>query len=328
MRFSFFILLLCCGLIVSCNSADPIFPREETLTMELMPLQGITNPVRVEVIHPFLILQNWKRTDSLFHIYDLTDYKLKSVFGVTGPGPDDFLVPELYRTQLPDIFIGDKNSIYRFEINNQGLSVFKDVRKISHFSGAANAAFINDSLYVVDPLYYEPSIYLLKLQDELPRKKRQYRDPAIRDYFVDPDRADVYANENRIVLCYQYKKQLDFMDIDLNLIKRVKFKFDRTRNFSNPHDYKYSYTTGYFGKRYFYALFVGTTGSECIDLSFRKAVLEVFDLDGNPVISYLLDGLLPFSFAVDEETFTFYGYRSDGEPDEDCLLMYQLKGLS
>ena len=118
------------------------------------------------------------------------------------------------------------------------------------------------------------------------------------------------------------------MDIDLNLIKRVKFKFDRTRNFKNPNDYKYSYTTGYFGKRYYYALFAGTIKNECLEPSFRKAVLEVFDLDGNPVIRYRLDGLCPLSFAIDEETFTLYGFRPDGEPDEDCLLMYQLKGLS
>ena len=54
--------------------------------------------------------------------------------------------------------------------------------------------------------------------------------------------------------------------------------------------------------------------------------LEVFDLDGNPVIRYRLEGLSPVHFVVDEETFTLYGEREDAAP-EDHLLVYRLKGL-
>ena len=55
-------------LMVACSSSEPHFPFEETLTQELMPLQGITNPFVVEVKHPFLIVENMQRTDSLFHL--------------------------------------------------------------------------------------------------------------------------------------------------------------------------------------------------------------------------------------------------------------------
>ena len=40
MRSQYYILLLCCGLFVACNSApdESKFPFEETVTQELMPL--------------------------------------------------------------------------------------------------------------------------------------------------------------------------------------------------------------------------------------------------------------------------------------------------
>lgn len=57
MRVYLFILVLCCCLLASCSSIGSGFPLEETLTQELMPLQGITNPMLVEIKSPFLILK-------------------------------------------------------------------------------------------------------------------------------------------------------------------------------------------------------------------------------------------------------------------------------
>jgi hypothetical protein len=329
MRISHFILILCGGLVSSCNSTDPVFPKEEILTQELMPLQGITFPVRIEVKHPFLVLQNIKRADSLFHIYDIVGHELKSAFGVMGQGPDDFVSPWLFQTQLSDILIKDKNLVYRFGINEEGLPVFKDTKQMKYIYDVYEAAFINDSLYVMDAKYIAPSLYLLTLQDELPRKSRQYRNPDIMDYYIDPDMGNVYASENRIAFCYGYKKQIDFMDTDFNLVKRVKFKYTHPADpgLGNDGDVKMSYVTGYTGKRYLYALFLGTSWSDHRLQSFHGTFLEVFDLDGNPVVRYLLEGIGPVYFAVDEKTFTLYGKGVDGDP-EDYLLMYKLKGLS
>ena len=327
MKIFHFILTLCCGLVIACSSVDTHFPREETLTQELMPLQGITYPVRVEVKHPFLIVQNMKRADSLFHIYDLTNYELKSSFGVMGEGPDDYVAPWLFHTQLSDVLIGDvsKNFVYRFDINEEGLPMFRGAKQPRYINSVNDAAFINDSLYVVDAKYMAPSLYLLTLEDELPRKSWPYRDPAISDYYSDPNSDKVYANNTRIAMCYEYKKQVDFMDIEFNIIKRVKFKFARPANTNGP-DVKVSYVYGYFGKRYLYALFFGTSWNEHRAMSFRGTFLEVFDLDGKPVVKYRLDGISPVYFAVDEETFTLYGAGNDGEP-EDYLVMYKLNGL-
>ena len=323
-------LILCCFLVVSCYSGDHKFPFEETIVQELMPLQGITNPVRVEVRHPFIILQNWTRTDSLFHIYDSESYELKSAFGVKGNGPDEFLAPWLFHTQFSkDIIIEDMEDLaYRFGIDEEGQPVFKDLKQAKSVVGTNEAAFINDSLYVVDAKYLAPSLYLLSFQDELPRKTRQFRNPDILDYYADPDMGRVYANENRVALCYGWKKQIDFMDTDLNLIKRVKFKFNGPDiiNSENEADVKASYVYSYFGKRYLYVVFFGVSWREHRTImSYRGTSLEVYDLDGNPVARYNLDGVCPVHFAVDEETFTLYGAS---EVLEDNLVVYRLKGLS
>ena len=330
MRISHLILILCCGLVAACSSTDPKFPREETLTPEFMPLQGITYPGRIEVSHPFLILQNWERSDSLFHIYDLTNYELKSAFGVEGRGPGEFVSPWLFRTPLSDILIensGNDFGVSQFGIDRDGQPIFKGSKQPNYIEGAANAAFINDSLYVIDAMYLAPSLYLLTFEDELPRKTRQFRNPNIIDFFADPDMGRVYANDSRIALCYGWKKQIDFMDIDLNLIKRVKFKFKGPTVITpeNEEDVNMSYISGYFGKRYLYALFLGAPRKENT-ASFRGTILEVFDLAGNPVIKYHFDGIKPGHYVVDEETFTLYG--TGGGNLEDNLVVYKLKGLS
>lgn len=329
MKIFHLIFMLCCGLIAACSSVTPDFPREETLTQELMPLQGLTSPLRIEVKHPFLIIQNWKQRDSLFHIYDLTNYELKSAFGIEGEGPNEFTMPWLVQTKFPDFFICDKHSFHRFGISSEGLPVLKGAEEPKYIHAVNEAAFINDSLFVVDAQYTGPYLYLLTAQDELPKKTWKCRNPDMIDYMADPDMGNAYANESRIVFCYGYKKQIDFMDTEFNLIKRVSFKFDRPAivDLENQGDIKMSYIYSYLGKRYLYALFLGTSWNESRANSTFGTYLEVFDLDGNPVVRYLLDGRRPVYFAVDEVTFTLYGAGEDGNP-EDNLLMYQLKGLS
>ena len=324
-----FMLILCCGLITACNSHDPLFPQEKALTQELMPLQGITSPLRVEVKHPFLIIQNWKQPDSLFHIYDLTNYQLKSAFGVKGQGPNEFVHPWLVQTKLPYFLIANKQSFLRFDINDKGQPIFKGAKEPKYINRINEAAFINDSLFVVDAQYTGPKLHLLTMQDELPKKSWTYRNPDMIDYYSDPNMGNVSANENRLVFCYGYKKQIDFMDTNFNLIKRVKFNFENptTINSDNQGDVKMSYIDNYLGEKYLYALFLGTSWNENKANGTCGTFLEVFDLDGNPIIRYHLEGRRPVYFAVDEKNFTLYGTGEGGDP-EDNLLVYKLKGLS
>jgi len=327
-----YIFIFCGSLFIACTSHNLEFPREATITQELMPLQGITCPMQLEIKSPFLIVRNTNREDSLFHIYNLKNHELTSAFGMIGRGPNEFIAAWLLNTPFSDFLIYEiesANMVHQFGIKEDGTPVFKGAKQPNYVDGAVNAAFINDSLYVIDG-QWTPNLLLLTFSDEVPRKIRQYRDPNIIYNALDPNYGRVYANDSRIVFCYDYKKQIDFMDIDLNLMKSVIFKYDVPANIAvgaEGRNTNHCYTYAHLGKYYLYASFRGATSKEYNDPSFRGTILEVFDLEGNPVIKYHLDGLAPNFFVVDEETFTLYGGRYDGEP-VDHLLVYRLKGIS
>ena len=331
MRISHFMQILCCALFAACGSIadEPKFPFEETITQELMPLQGITSPIMLEVKHPFLIVQNIQRSDSILHVYDLTNNELRCAFGQEGRGPGEFGFMQLYQTPFSDIFIGDINTnvVLRFGLDDKGEPVYKGAIE-SKYKGdhsILNAAFINDSLHVLADALYMPegNIDLLSLQNEVAIKTKPYR-----DLDKDSDFGNVSANGDRVVLYYAYKKQIDFMDTGLNLIKRVEFKYDYPTEMTDERDPKISYYYSYLGKRYLYTLFLGKSWSEHSAQSLLGAFLEVFDLDGNPIARYYLDGAIPNIFVVDEETFTLYGVLYNNAEFVDSLPIYQLKGLS
>lgn len=327
--YSVFVLLFV--MITSCNNMkenEPHFPKEEILEPGLMPLKEISSPFRVEIKHPFLVLQNdEKLRDRIFHIYDLTTNELKYVFGRIGQGPKDFVIPWMMRSSFPDLLIEDKHSFYRFSINKDGIPIPKDTIKPIYINTISDASLINDSLFVVDAQYTGPYVHLCSLTDEMPKKSWKYRNPNIMDYFIDPNRGEVYANDRRIVFCYKYKHQISFMDTQFNLIKSVKYDNTEPTNIAEkPGEDMISYIDAYLGKRYLYAMFMGITENEHRANSWRGAHLEVYDMDGNPVKKFILKGKRPIYFAVDEETFTLYGVIPDGNP-EDNLLVYKLKGL-
>lgn len=126
MRNLYFILLL---FLSACQLGVPKFPKEETLSAELMPLEGTTFPLRLEIKHPYLVLQNLKLQDSIFHIYDLRDNKLKSAFGQIGEGPQEFVVPWLIQNQFADLLIEDRHIIHRFQINEKRGSNFQRYKR-------------------------------------------------------------------------------------------------------------------------------------------------------------------------------------------------------
>jgi hypothetical protein len=165
------------------------------------------------------------------------------------------------------------------------------------------------------------------MKHDEPIKAYAYRDTTLINYAADPNRVDyMFANKDRIMLCYSYKKQIDFMDTDFNLVKRVTFDdYVPKYEWRNPDEEKPSYGKGYLGKRYLYLLFMGCTYNEMKAKDDKGSYLEVFDFDGNPIARYELQGERPRYFAVDEETFTLYSPMK-GLP-EDHLMVYKLEGL-
>ena len=331
MKNIYFLLAICLGLLAGCKPTDPqAFRIEKVLTPELMPLQGLTDPSRLEIKYPYLIVQNSEKLrDSIFHIYDLRNNELKCVFGSIGQGPKEYVMPWLLNNQLDGFVIENNNAFQKFSIDGDGQAVLKEKMTPVFQMALSEAQFIHDSLFVVNPAFYGIS-YMLKcdMKSEEPVKAYAYRDTTLINYADDPNRVDcMFANKDRIVLCYAYKKQIDFMDTDFNLVKRMEFDdYVPKYEWRNPDEHKPSYVQGYLGKRYLYAIFMGCTYGELEARDEKGAFIEVFDLNGNPVARYEMQGMRPSFIAVDEATFTLYGTGWKGEP-EDHLLMYKLEGL-
>ena len=326
----FIFLALCLSLLAGCKPTDPqTFRIEKVLTPELMPLQGLTDPFRLEIKHPYLIVQNSEKLkDSIFHIYDVRNNELKCAFGSIGQGPKEYVMPWWLNNHLPEFVIESNDSFQKFSIDKDGQAMLKEKVTPAFQMALSEAEFIHDSLFVVSPAFYGIP-YMLKcdMKSEEPLKAYAYRDTTLINYADDPNRVDnMFANKNRIVLCYAYKKQIDFLDTDFNLIKRVEFgDYIPVYGVKVPKDEKPSYEQGYLGKRYLYALFMGCTYNELEAREGKGVHLEVFDMEGNPVARYELQGERPRYFVVDEETFTLYSPMK-GLP-EDHLLMYKLEGL-
>lgn len=321
-------LLITCALQVACTSKKELqFPLEKSIKQELMPLQGLTTPMLVEVRYPYLIMQNIKQNDSLFHIYDLRTNELKCAFGQKGQGPDDFINPILVICQLNDFVIVDESTYQFFEINNDGCPILKAKIKPKFDGFISQLGLVNDSVIVGNPAYFNPNIYIYNIDQEAPVKTLKYRDENLMDPILDPNSGQIYANGERIIFSYDYKKEINFMDTEFNLLKKVSFDFAKSDDtLLGSGDENFAYTTGYLGKRYFYVPYLGQSWKAYQEKGKVGTILEVFDLNGNPIAKYTFEGKSPTFFAVDEETFTLYGTTDDGDP-EDCLLVYKLDGL-
>ena len=322
-------LIAFCWSLMSCEKGhkNPTFPIEKTLAQELMPLQGITNPVIVEIKYPYLVFMNVKMQDSLFQIYDLRTKEQTYAWGRIGDGPEEFKLPWLMHTPFPELVITDRHTFHFYRINEKEEATRTRSREPQYPNYVTEAAFLNDSTFVVDAMYTGPSLHLCNMRDEAPLKSWKYRDPNRLDYITDPNMGHLCANENRIILAYEYRKEIDFMDTEFNLIKKVKFDFPTSdESLLGKGDENSAYTYGYLGERYFYVNYFGTSWKQCRKNGTYGTYIEVYSLDGDPVARYFLEGKMPVYFAVDETTFTLYGTPLDNLP-EDNLLVYRLKGL-
>lgn len=78
---------------------------------------------------------------------------MKCIFGVRGEGPNEFALPWLVQTYLPDLTIENEHSFYKFHIDEKGQPILKGSIEPQYINHVHEAAFINDSLFVIDAQY-------------------------------------------------------------------------------------------------------------------------------------------------------------------------------
>ena len=327
-RLSYTLLLI---LSFSCCSGfkEKKFPQEIVIAYgEKVPFQGVTNPSDLFVVDGYLVVQNFGREDSLFHVYSLQDFSLKNAFGVIGRGPKEFLFPVIMNVIHPFVYIMDydnNNQVSKYRLTSEGNVIFEGHPALSKNRNTFDYRMINDSIIIFDAFLNSPDIVVYNINCHETIAKWQYGNPEQQNRYHDENRGHVYANASSVVFCYYLQNRISFRDLHLRSIVDHNYQKEKvvvdTKNFlNNIMHYEY----GYLGNKYFYALYNGFSGEVFRNSGEIGCSLEVYDLKGNPIARYFFEEKSPRNFAVDEDSFTLYAYHPDFE---DYAMAYHLDGL-
>ena len=120
---------------------------------------------------------------------------------------------------------------------------------------------------------------------------------------------------------------IDILDWNLNLKKRINYQKGKP---IIPTDWRDGmgryYLHPFLGEHFLYVFYSDMFQSERIAKNIHSLALEVFDMNAIPVSRFTFNEPTPTTFAVDERTFTLYGYRESGGM-EDSISVYHLPGL-
>ena len=340
-------------LLISCNinhvdSKDFLY-KVELIPEHRFPLDNLFNPIRMCIHQDYLILYQSNpqshRSDFFFSAYSLTDEIYKGSFGGKGRGPGEWLFPTIIPSTLhsPYLYLTDDGSssqttalIHKMVLDSaiqlRSIGSF-EIDKGGHYS-MHNILISNDSLLVYDEFASAPILKVQHLDQDIPVKSWIYGankgDYLSSDYIYqiqfDENRGVHAANDSCIAFLYTYKEQIDFLDWDLKLKKRLNYQKNKPIILSGDDrmDNVWYYNSAFMGQNFLYTFYYGVPYKEY--LGKNDMVLEVFDLKGTPVCSYSFSPPKPAIFTVDERTFTLYGYRND-DGIEDSISVYRLPEL-
>jgi len=235
--------------------------------------------------------------------------------------------------------VDNKNEIRKYMIDSIGYPVLLQ----TGFAGvntAMNRPYIlNDSLIVYDEFVPEASLKIYNMHTHKEERVLQYGATSLDDRFFDKKMGGLYANDSCMAFAYKYQDRIDFYDWQFNLIRSVNHQLsdpvihkEKENYLKNIHYYGYSYM----GRNYFYTLYRGISNSIfysdslayyldlLYDYGLTRDVLEVYDLNGEPVCRFRFNDVAPAVFVVDEEQNILMGHRV---AYTDSLLLYHLQGL-
>ncbi|MCL2739230.1 MAG: hypothetical protein FWE30_07265 [Bacteroidales bacterium] len=344
--FKFLCLLAACSLI-SAACSDVIesksFPQEYSLTSEhisLGPSFIPYSPSAMELKSGFLIFN----TFLYVQIYSVPDLSVTCTLG--DRDRSDLQTPQILRSSSPYLYIMDvnnKNEVRKYSIDSLGQPILLQ----TGFAGvntAMNRPYIlHDSLIVYDEFVPEASLKIYNLHTNTEILTLPYGTTSINDRFFDKNMGGLYANDFCMAFAYKYQDRVDFYDWQFNLIRSVNNqKSEPEINIRNdifaprPNNINY-YGFSFMGRNYFYTLYRGVTNkvfrSDSLPIlggldhiyGITRDVLEVYDMDGQPVCRFRFNDVAPEVFVVDEEQNILYGYR---QAFPATLLAYHLQGLS
>ena len=330
-------------LSIACNRVEDkrfLFEAELTATHRF-PMGEPFYPLRMCIFNDYLILgtlNSQVSPDYFFQAYQLSDYSYKGSFGRRGRGPGEWNNPEIVRSSSNSPYL------YLFEVSSRELtavihkmlldSTLRLIEEESFLIEKGLLTFMNrpiirnDSLLVYDEFAPEAAIRVHHLHGELPVITWTYgTTPNTEQRFMDVNRGLLLANDSCVMFPYIYQDRIDIMEWNLALKESLNYQKGKPIIHTGSPDNNVKYYTGsYLGEFFLYAFYSGMSDKELQAKNGVGHTLEVFDMNGTPVYRYVFPEPLPFPFAVDERTFTLYGY-SIKNGMEDYISVYPLPGL-
>ncbi|MDR2423642.1 MAG: TolB-like 6-bladed beta-propeller domain-containing protein [Prevotellaceae bacterium] len=325
-------IFVACGAPVSKEKVAVI--TEFPVTKELKADTVRTAPVILDTEAMFImddriyIIQTKK--DTLFDVFDLNDCRYLRSVGTRGGGPNEFLFPNPYSVQVhgSQFTLYDRAFMRTVEIPPNGSLQIVKSEKIFDVLPVNDFVCLNDSLYcaVADcatgttgDLEYR----MKNMKNGKEIKFSEYPDLLEQEYTGEL-RCKLYqkcstanAEHGKFAAFYCYCKYIRIYNIssEMEIEKEVHVNippFKQTGNMKNYKERKLFYTQVFSTDKYIYA--------RC-----APNEIQVWDWDGNPVISYLLDQT-SFWFAISEKTKKIYTVNFD-EENWDKFFVYDLSHL-
>lgn len=307
----------------SIKTNEKSFANKQNLSAQIVYLSTLTNPLDLNYNGRFLAMANYQ-LDTCFYFLFSNNFSESYSYGLKGEGPNDFISPSMARTNTNYFYLqgyNNPNSLKQVELSYEGgVRIIKDYNMDLGVKIPNHLHVINDSLLVYNDFVTDRlALVIYNLKSQKLMNELEFFKTDIENSFFQENRGIMAANSKCIAYGYALQNKIDFYDYNFNKIKSMGLDGDANKETKDFMKVKNYYINLVAGEKYIYALYASGVTSEQIN-DKTSYFLEVYDIQGNPVILYSLDKKITL-MAVDEEQQIIYGYDS-GTPD--ILLKYQL----
>lgn len=281
----------------------------------------IFDVARMSVVGDNFVIASMK-AETLVHVYKSDPLTLISSFGRKGEGPNDLVLPILCHTTTDWMLIGgfDRLSTFKaYALEGENFVVRKKYKIRQDENPMNDIAFI-DSTHLIYNDIFNLQINKLDLSDNKQETLRAFDKDDHRESFFYSNRGHLAVSQKSMAYAYLYKDQIDFMDLNGNIINTVK------KNDQNPvisigpnADNRYCYVNIFATNDFYYVLYRNKTTSDFEKGQYKGDIMEVYDSEGKWVRAYSFD-ISPVIYAVDNKNKRMLGFNATKE----ALLIYDL----
>lgn len=326
MRYS----LILAVLFSSCLEKDHIDQSNfsKVIDIEATPIDGI-NLYCVSSINAFdsllILVENCDET--VFHVYNISDFSPVGSFASLGNGPNEFGMPDMqnqiwkegesilgialdlqklktYTIDITRSVSEDRmvvNSEYDTPVEAGGL-----ISSVQHASGVSVIASAEGSPGVI---FHDEEIGKVSFVDDFPKISKPY--PKSKDGILYNSVVRIKPDGSKMVRAMDLFHRVDVYSIDKSLDFSIQLDQEKEPDLSNPNviipeEIRRYYVGLFLTDNYIYALNWNMTFGEFNNDVDVKTQLEVFDWEGSPICLYKFDQKVA-TLAVDEKNKRIIG---------------------